>query len=192
MPTPTYDTALTAIRERLSARSAAHCEAVADTAAHLAEVYGVDVEAARLAGLLHDWSRDEEKDALVDEAVARGIDPGTVGRSVPYLLHAQLGALRIAEEFPGIAPEVLSAIERHTTGAADMSELDIIIYIADMIEPARTFNGVEELRAAVGTVPLRELFALAYETSLHHLVDKRRRLHPVTVDVWNSIVGERT
>ena len=55
----------------------------------------------------------------------------------PSLLHAKLGAY-MAETAYGVEdPEILSAIKWHTTGKPDMSMLDIIIYMADYIEPNR-------------------------------------------------------
>lgn len=187
-----YEPALAAVKARLSPTSAAHCEAVARQAAFIAERYGVDVEAARIGGLLHDWARDMDHDALVEIAASRGIERGAVGDKVPYLLHAQVGAALIAEEFPGISAEIVTAVERHTTGASDMGELDIVVYVADMTEPARDFSGVQELRDAIGEVTIFELFGRAYETSLHHLLERRRRLAPGTVHVWNGIVDRES
>ena len=58
-----------------------------------------------------------------------------------------------------------------------------------MIESHRDYNGVETLREAVGAVSLAELFALGYQQSTRHLVDARKRIHPVTIDVWNAYVA---
>ena len=53
------------------------------------------------------------------------------------VLHAKYGAW-LAENKYGIEdPEIISAIACHTTGKADMSVLDKIVYIADYIEPRR-------------------------------------------------------
>lgn len=187
-----FDSALEALRARLSPESAMHCEAVANQAATIAERYGLDTETARLGGLLHDWARDVDKRELLRMAVERGIVRDTVIDKVPYLLHAQVGASLITEEFPGILPEIVTAVERHTTGAPDMGALDIVVYVADMTEPARSFPGVEDLRDSIGELSLDELFARAYETSLHHLLEKRRRLAPGTVAVWNGIVDRES
>lgn len=184
-----FDSVRLAVHGHVSPRSAAHCEAVADEAARLAARYGVDVESARVAGLLHDWARDESPETLVNLAEEYGIPVGPIDREVPYLLHAAVGAAQLARDYPGLEPGVLDAIARHTTGAVEMSDLDAVVYVADMIEPARGFAGVEELRAAAGAVPLGELFAHAYATSLHHLIDRRRRFHPTTLQVWNAIVA---
>ena len=46
-------------KERLGDESMAHCERTASTAAELATRFGIDPEVATLAGLLHDYARDE-------------------------------------------------------------------------------------------------------------------------------------
>ena len=53
----------------------------------------------------------------------------------------------VAKEKLGIEDEeILSSLRWHTTGKEDMTTLEKIIYIADMIEPTRDFDGLEELR----------------------------------------------
>jgi predicted HD superfamily hydrolase involved in NAD metabolism len=184
-----FDEALKAVRERLGKRGAAHCERVAATAADLAEAYGVDVELARLAGVLHDWDRDRSHGELVEAARVDGLETTSIDEAVPYLLHARTGAAGIAEAFPGLPAQVVQAVARHTVGASDMTPLDEVVYLADMMEPSREFPGVEELRAAVGSVSLSELFAHGYQLSIMHLIRSRRRLHPETIAVWNSLVA---
>ena len=52
-----------------------------------------------------------------------------------------------AKEVFGEPEEVVSAIRWHTTGKADMTLLEKIIYLADYIEPTRSFCDLTELRA---------------------------------------------
>jgi predicted HD superfamily hydrolase involved in NAD metabolism len=185
----TYDDAQAAVRDRLGKRGAEHCERVAATAASLATAYGVDVGLARLAGVLHDWDRDRAHGELIAAAQAAGLATTPTDAAVPYLLHARTGASGVAETFPELQPEVVQAIARHTVGARDMTPLDEVVYLADMIEPARDYPGVEELRSAVGSVSLSELFALGYQHSVMHLVRRRRPIHPETLAVWNDLVA---
>jgi predicted HD superfamily hydrolase involved in NAD metabolism len=184
-----FDEALAAVRGRLGERGADHCARVAATAADLAATYGVDVASARLAGVLHDWDRDRPHGELVEAAHGEGLELTPADEAVPYLLHARTGAAGIAEAFPGLPAEVVQAVARHTVGACDMTPLDEVVYLADMIEPARDYSGVEKLRAAVGAVSLSELFALGYQLSVMQVVRRRRKIHPETVDVWNSLVA---
>lgn len=187
-----FEEARTALAERLSGEAYEHSLRVADTAAALAVIYQTDAEKARLAGLLHDWDRSVGRDELFESARERGIEIGEAETKVPYLLHAVTGAAGVAQALPAIDEGVLTAIERHTVGAPDMSDLDKVLYIADMIEPSRRYEGVDDLREAVGELSLDALFVRAYEHSLMHLIRSRRWIHPVTVEVWNRIaVGER-
>ncbi|MBW6468907.1 MAG: bis(5'-nucleosyl)-tetraphosphatase (symmetrical) YqeK, partial [Coriobacteriia bacterium] len=163
---------------------------VAQTAARLADVYDVDPDEAYLAGLLHDWSRDEDGAALCDEAVRLGIEMTPVDEAVPYLLHARTGAAALRERFPGLSESILEAVERHTFGGPEMTDLDRVVYLADALEPARDAPATDELREQVGRTALVELYERAYAASLEHLIRRRRRIHPATVEAWNSIVGE--
>ena len=63
----------------------------------------------------------------------------------PALLHAKTGAA-FARELFGISDRVYEAIYWHTTGKPDMSLLEKIVYLADIIEPGRDFPGVDHLR----------------------------------------------
>lgn len=185
----TFDEAFSAVQERLGERDALHSLRVAQTAAGLAETYGADVEQARLAGLLHDWDRNRPPGELLGAALDAGMDVTPVDEAVPYLLHAYTGAAGLATVFPELPAEVLQAVARHTVGAPGMTDLDQVVYLADMIEPHREYPGVDKLRDAVGTASLDELFTLGYQLSLMHLVRDHRRIHPDTVDVWNGLVA---
>ena len=44
--------------------------------------------------------------------------------------------------------DIINAVSFHTTGRAGMSLLEKIIYVADAIEPGRSYPGVEEIRRA--------------------------------------------
>ena len=184
-----YDDALAAITARLGKKAAKHCQRVSDSATALALAYGVDPDLARLAGLLHDWDREQTPEELLAAAREAGIVVTPADEAAPHLLHSRTGAAAVASALPGVPVDVVTAISRHTIGATGMSPLDMVVYLADMIESHRDYNGVEALRAAVGAVSLPELFALGYQQSMRHLVDARKRIHPVTIDVWNEYVA---
>lgn len=184
-----YESAHSALAARLSASALAHCERTAATAATLAETYSADVELARLAGLLHDWDREVPKKDLVAHAERHGLEVSDVEHATPKLLHARTGAAAVRAQFPGLPEPVYSAVEKHTVGALDMSDLDRIVYLADMIEPGRAYPGVQALRDLVGRVSLGELFLQGYAVSIESLLQRRKRLHPATVEIWNSLVS---
>lgn len=192
MPPVTYPSAEKSLSARLSPGAFAHSRGVAQTAAELAQRFGVDVGLARLGGLLHDWDCELPREELVSSAVAAGLEITQADAAVPYLLHARTGASALREAFPDLPAEVIAAVEHHTVGSAEMSDLDKVVYVADMIEPGRDYEGVEGLRQVARTSMLDELFAAAYQQSVAHLVRCRKRIHPQTVAVWNALVaGDR-
>ncbi|MDO8964556.1 MAG: bis(5'-nucleosyl)-tetraphosphatase (symmetrical) YqeK [Coriobacteriia bacterium] len=177
-------------RARLSAPSLAHCERVAVTARALAQRFGVDEEKAELAGLLHDYCRDETDEALLAQAASLSMPLLQFEREHPYLLHARVAAALLRTELPGLGEAVLSAIAVHTVGAVPMSDLDRIVYLADMIEPSRDFPGVEGIRWSCASDDLAECFRRGYARSLAYLMETGRPLHPVSAAVSFSIERE--
>lgn len=174
------------LKVRLDPKRYSHAKSVSDTAVQLAKVYGVDKDKARLAGLLHDWDKeytDEEIRARV-RSLRMSVDVH-VYEEMPRLLHGPTAAVALKQRFPEIDNDVLQAIARHTSGAVHMSDLDMVIYIADVIEPLRTYKEIDTLRALVGKVSLEELFFTTYKQILEHLIDKKHRIHPDTVTIWN-------
>lgn len=187
--TVSIDSAAAVLRERLGDRAYSHCERVARTAADLARIYGVDVEKAALAGLLHDWDKDLDDIELRAAAGEAGLVLEPADEMAPALLHARTGAAGVLRAFPDLEDEIVTAIARHTGAAVEMSELDMVVYIADMIEPERSSTAADDLREAVGSLSLDELFAEAYRRTMMHLIRSRKVIHPQAVEVWNSNVA---
>ncbi len=181
------------LEQRVSPKRFKHSLGVAETCAALAKEYGVDVKRAHIAGLLHDWDKgfdDDQARARVYELGLEGeIDPYVV-ETMPGVLHGITAARALGRQFPCIPADVLQAISRHTTAAIDMSPLDMVLYIADAIEPNRQFGRLDELRAAVGKVSLEDLYFQTYEYWVFLLFERRRPLHPDTITIWNSYAAK--
>ena len=85
------------LEKRLKPSRFRHSLGVAETAVKLAKRFGADEERARVAGLLHDCAREFRNEDMVREAEKRGIAIGEVERSMPLLLHADIGAVRTGQ-----------------------------------------------------------------------------------------------
>ncbi len=132
----------------LKAKRVRHVLGTEETAVRLAERYGANAEKARVAALLHDCIKRFSMPEQLELCERYGIVLDELEQRALKLLHAKTGA-EIARDVFGVDNEVYNAILWHTTGKADMSPLEKVIYLADYIEPNRDFPGVEELRAAV-------------------------------------------
>ena len=177
------------LQSRLKKSRFAHSIGVANTAVELAKKFSVDTEKAYIAGLLHDCAREFENSDLIFQAEKRGIKIGEVEKAVPLLLHAYIGAKMISEIYEVDDAEISQAIYRHTVGAKNMSDLDKIIYFADMIEPNRNYPGVEKLRNLAKTSSsLDEIILTALNESIIFVVQKNSLLHPDTIDARNFLL----
>lgn len=122
-----------------------HILGVEETAAKLACFWGADPELARRAGILHDCTKYLSLEEHLGICEAERLELDEMEAASAKLLHSKTGAA-LARHLYGQNDEVYWAIYWHTTGKADMSLLEKIIYLADYMEPNRDFDGVEELR----------------------------------------------
>lgn len=176
------------LQARLKSTRYQHSLGVADTAAFLAQRFNVDVEKARMAGLLHDCARQYANDQLSAEAQRRGIAIDAIEKTMPILLHAYIGAQLVREEYGIEDAEIAQAVYRHTVGGADMTDLDKIIYFADMIEPNRDYPEVELLRQLSREASLDEMVLAGLDQSILFVVAKSHLLHPSTIAARNGIL----
>lgn len=143
-------------------------------AVKLANRWRCDEDEARTAAILHDLTKSlsENEQLIICEKYGTMTDAAEMAN--PKLLHSKTGALVALHEF-GVSNEVYSAILWHTTGREDMSLLEKIIYLADYIEPNRSFEGLERLRSLAYT-DIDKAMKLGLEMSLEDM--KRRGTIP--------------
>lgn len=183
---------LTRIREMLEVRMKgkprrlAHSLGVARTAAELARVYGVDVFEATAAGLLHDWDKVLDDDELLVRAARYRVPVCGSPALAVGLLHGPVAAVELPEIFPELPPAVFQAVERHTIGAEDMTPLDMVVFVADAIEPQRKGDYADRLRALVGEASLTELFFQCFSQGLVYVLQTGRYLYPTAATIYNA------
>jgi predicted HD superfamily hydrolase involved in NAD metabolism len=135
------------LADDLSVERYEHTLGVMMLAGALASVHGEDKFDAMLAGLLHDCAKCYSGDYNLYQLRKAGLTPTESQLANKELLHARTGALLAKEKYHVEDERILKAIEWHTTGRADMSLLEKIIFVADYIEPFRNkADRLEELR----------------------------------------------
>ena len=114
-----------------------HTLGVSYTAICLAMKYEVDLEKAKVAGLLHDCAKCIPDDKKLKKCLDHNISINETEKAQPYLLHAKLGAFIAMNKYGIQDKEIINAILKHTTGSCEMTMLEKIIFVADYIEPNR-------------------------------------------------------
>ena len=178
------------INTRLDGKRCIHSESTADEAIKLAQRYGFDTQKAYTAGLLHDLAKCLSPQEACEKAKAYGIGINEYYENNPELMHGAVGAAIAEYELHIHDEEILSAIRCHTTGKKDMSLLDKIIYMADLIEPSRNFEGIDEIRR-MAYEDLDKAIVMAVRSILDYVMKRGLVIHPDTVDAYNDIIIKR-
>ena len=162
----------------LNPNRVAHVLGCRDTAVALAKRWGADETDAARAGILHDITKaiDGPLQLTLCEAYGKILDD--FSRKYPKTLHALTGSL-VAERIFGENKAVVDAIAYHTTGKADMNLLEMIIYVADYMEPNRDFPGVETLRQLAFS-DIQAALRLGLEMTLEHLKEQGSEVSPAS------------
>ena len=146
------DAQIDALRERVRASMSdfrfTHTAEVEKMAARIGELYASDkIDILRLAALLHDITKEIDVDGQIAILESNGERTGSFERLSYKTLHARTAVYAIMRDYPELADEeVLRAVRYHTTGRADMSICEMIVYLADYIDESRKFDDCIKLR----------------------------------------------
>jgi nicotinate-nucleotide adenylyltransferase len=153
----------------------------------LAIRYSVDKEKAKIAGILHDITKEWSKEKHFRFAKEYDIKFSDYELASKKLLHALTGSYYLKYILKIKDHEIINAVRFHSTARSDMSLLEKIIYISDFISEERRFEGVEELRElSRENLESTMICGLAY--SLHELVSEKRIIHPNTFKAYNEAI----
>jgi len=172
---------LPTLREALDTKRYIHSLGTMARAVLFAPRFGADPEKAALAGILHDCAKCLPKETLLGMAKEYRWDTGEEDRYLP-ILHGQAGAVLARTEYGVTDPEVLSAIACHVTGKRGMSPLDKTVYLADLIEPGRSYPGVAEIQR-LARRDVDAAIILGTEKVIEHVRSKKgMAMHPASME----------
>lgn len=174
------------LQKALSKGRFAHVCRVEQTAIQLAQLNGVDVEKASIAGLCHDYAKQRPDEDFIEVIRAKKLNPELLNYG-NAIWHGIVGAELVKDELGVFDEDILNAIRQHTTGSDYMTMLAQIIYMADYIEPQRDFPGVKAAREITN----EDLGAgVAYQTkhTLEYLIQKGQPVYPQTIQTYNAWV----
>ncbi len=150
-----------------------HSYRVAQLACMRAASLHLPEEKALLAAMLHDCG----KYVPLSSPLLRGFTPP---RDVPEpVLHQYTGAFLAEHEFGVHDEEILDAIRYHTSGREDMTLLGKLIYLSDLLEEGRSFEGIAALRALFWR-DIDECLLEALRHEVEYLRETQGPLYPLT------------
>lgn len=165
----------------------AHSINVMECAVQLALKHGIDKDKAAVAGLLHDCAKDIDNQKKFSLCTQFNIELDEVMQAQPELIHGPLGS-RFAELEYGVRDyEIFKAIYCHTTGCENMSTLDKIIYLADIIEPDRKYDGVGNIKE-MAFIDIDATMILALDMSIRNVMAKGKLIHHNTINARNFLI----
>ena len=162
-------------------RRAQHSICVALAAAKVANKLKMDERQAITAALFHDCAKNISPDHPLLKNFAVPQENGEVPNTV---WHQFAGAYLAEHAFEITDGEVLNAIRFHTSGRANMTELEKLVFLADIAEESRVFDAVEEIRTQFYQGNLDEAMRLALKRSLEFLNSKGASVYPLTLQAY--------
>lgn len=176
------------LKENLKDHRLEHTYKVADEAVKLAEKYGVDKDTAYMAGLFHDMYRNLPNNAMNMYIRHLNIPERYCDNS--NLAHSKIAAAVMKNNYNIEDEELLNAVSYHTTGRADMSLLEKIVFIADAIEPGRKYPGVDKIREAAYE-DIDRACMISLEGTIKFLTSKEAYIDPDTIKALEYLKGAK-
>lgn len=159
----------------LSRKRLLHSLNVSLLSAKYALIYGEDVDRALIAGVLHDCAKelsDVEQQQLAIKASGDAFDD-------KKLWHSPAGSVIANREFGITDSRILDAIMYHTTGREGMSTLEKIVFLADKLEPSRTYSDLKKIRETA-LIDLDKAVYMCMTEVRNKFVEQGREVHPYT------------
>lgn len=179
------DEAIPYVEKQLTTKRFKHSLRVVDQALELADQFTLDREKVGLAAIFHDYAKDLPVEKLRQLMIESTL-PKDLLKFHHELWHGPVASLLIQREFGITDLDIQHAIRYHTTGRSQMSQLELIIYVADYIEPARNFPGVEEVRG-IARVDLVQAAWLATRNTMQFLMHQKAQIYSDTNEAYNDL-----
>lgn len=169
------------LKKELPEKRLIHTACVASTAVGKAKELGLKRSKVLTAALLHDCAK------YLNPADFKGFK---LPEGVPApVVHQYLGAY-VAENVLNVKDEeVLGAIRFHTSGKPNMTTLEKLIFVADMVEEGRNYEGVDKLRDLFKK-DFNECFKECLKEETLHLMRRGGSIYSLTLDAYDYYINE--
>lgn len=175
------------LKSNLSKKRYKHSLNVADAALNLAMQYGANPNKAYFAGLVHDICKELPHQEQKRLMLTCPFPPDELELKTPSLYHAVAGSAFLNKCFDINDEEILRAVRFHTVAADNMSKVEAIVYMADLISAERDYSGVEAMRKLAFS-DFDKAMAEALRFQISSQVNKLNYLIPSTARAYNEYI----
>ena len=179
------------LKNNLTEKRIIHTANVAVTALSKVKELNLDYEKVKTSALLHDLAKYispfQYEGEIIEQVNQSGVEISSIEEMPKAVIHAFLGAI-IAENALKIQDQdVLNAIRYHTTARPNMSALEKLIFVADMVEEGRNYQGVETLRKYY-SMDFETCFKECLKEEMIHLKNKNQEIFKLTEFAYNYYI----
>ena len=180
-----FESVYNVVKNKLSEKRFFHSVCVMERAVEYAKIYGVDEGKAKLVGIAHDILKETPKENRIKEAEDLGVVLDDIEKVSLALIHAKAGAEYCRREF-GFSDDMCNAIKYHTTGRANMTTFEKIIYLADATGRDRDFEEAQ-IGYEIAKKDLDEALFYFFKKTIEWQLEDNKKLHPNTIDAYNFL-----
>ena len=173
-------------------------------AARLGALYAPEkIPMLRAAALLHDLTKERSREEQILLAARAGLTVTACDLHAPKTFHARTAAELIPEQYPEFADgELISCVRWHTTGRAEMTLCEKLIYLADYVDMSRSFPDCvrlrnyfwdarpEEMNESEREEHLLRTLLLSFDMTLTSLINEGSLTSVESVGARNSIIAK--
>ena len=165
-----HDKCVDLARQELSDRTYAHVLRTVEWAMVLNRKLNLPISDVFYSAILHDITKNSD--------TLNGVPDDAIGSPVAH----QFSGAEVAKKL-GMSDEVINAVRYHTTGRENMSTLEKLVFVADMTELGRSYEGVEKLRELLLS-DFEKGFVKCLERSYEFLLEKGQNIYFLTKNAY--------
>ncbi len=169
------------VASKLSPKRYAHTRGVVEMALEYAKLNGLDYDETFIAALFHDIAKEIPRDKSLALCEAYHIELDEFEKKHIHLAHGKIGAVILERDWGISKPSILNGIKYHTLGRLNMTDLEKVIYLADMTEEGRSsYKGKEEIKR-LAQYNLDRAMYKALISSYNYVTNiLKQEVHPIT------------
>lgn len=172
------------VASKLSPKRYAHTRGVVEMALEYAKYHHLDYDEVFIAALFHDIAKELSKEEKLRLCEEHKIELDAFEERQIDLAHGKIGAV-ILEKYWGISkPSILNSIKYHTVGREHMTDLEKVIYLADMTEEGRgSYKGKEQIKDLAHYNLNRAMYRALVSSSNYVTNILKKEVHPITKEL---------